>query len=129
MRLAREKCRTRVTRAAESGYPPALVTYALSLRDRGGAEAERARSLLERAAKTGYYPAITELADCLEHGTCGTTDQQAAMSWVRVSRLLKQSNKIPTDDLEHWDSRIRAMLQPTQIADAEITARNLVGGM
>jgi hypothetical protein len=116
-------------RAADGGYPPALVTYALSLADRGGPEAAHARGLLERAAKTGYYPAITELAACLELGTCGSTDRQAAMSWVVVSQLLKQSSKIPNDELEAAGSRIRATLQPKQIADAELIARDLVSSM
>jgi hypothetical protein len=112
-------------RAAASGYPPALHSLASLYMLQGPKEQREARTLLEVAAGKGYYSAISELADCLNEGTCGARDATEALAWTIVSRNLAGRGKTDGNPLHSLERELRRSLSPAQIKEAELRAAQL----
>lgn len=110
-------------KAADAGHPPAVVTFAGTLMNRGGAEAARARTMLEGAAQRGYYPAIAELVRCLDAGECGPPSKVAAYTWVTVSGLMVQQGKIEKSELSEEGKRLRPQLTQVELEQANANAK------
>lgn len=110
-------------KAADAGYPPAMVTFAETLMNKGGADAARARKMLEGAAQRGYYPAIVELVRCLDAGECGTPSRVVAYTWVAVADLLAQQGKIEKSELGEEGKRLRPQLTQVELVQAQANAK------
>lgn len=110
-------------KAADGGHPPAVVTFAESLMNKGGAEAARARTMLEGAAQRGYYPAIAELVRCLDAGECGKPSKVAAYTWVAVADLLAQQGRIEKSELSEEGKRLRPQLTQVELEEAQTNAK------
>jgi TPR repeat protein len=112
-------------KAADGGYPPAIVTLSQTLMSRGGAQAARAKTILEGAAQRGYYPAIVELVHCLEAGECGPPSKVEAYTWIGVADLLAQQGKIAKSQLSEEEKRLRPQLTPPELDRARENAQTI----
>ncbi|RYH21203.1 MAG: hypothetical protein EON54_25755 [Alcaligenaceae bacterium] len=110
-------------KAADAGHPSAVVTFAETLMNQGGAEAARAKSMLEGAAQRGYYPAIAELVRCLDAGECGQPSKVVAYTWVVVADLLAQQGKIEKSELGEEGRRLRPQLSQVELEQAQVNAK------
>jgi TPR repeat protein len=112
-------------KATDAGHPPAVVTFAETLMNKGGAEAGRARSMLEGVAQRGYYPAIAELVRCLDAGECGQPSKVDAYTWVAVADLLAQHGKIEKSELGEEGKRLRPQLTQVELERAQANAKTI----
>lgn len=122
-----EEIRSLLKKASESGYPPAIVTYAVSMMSDDEKSGIQARTILESAAKNGYYPAIVELTLCVSKGKCGPSSPKIAFTWAVVSRLLFDRKMIQENKLKLNEERIREQLSNEEVITAENNAKELTG--
>lgn len=110
-------------KSADAGYPPAVMTLAVSLMSENHEEKAGARKMLEGIAQRGYYPAVVELSRCLSQGLCGDASQRDALMWSVVSRLLTEEKKIEANLLKGDELKLRAGLTDSEINRAQSSAR------
>jgi hypothetical protein len=113
-------------KAAESGYAPAVVTYATSIMDDNEISANQARKMLESVAIKGYYPAIIELTHCISQGDCGPASIKDALSWAIASRLLLERKLIKQNALRQDEESLRRHLSLSDLSVAEEHAQLIV---
>ena len=135
-----------IKKAAKSGYPPAVVTYADRLISQEKPEGLKAKGILEDVAKQGYFPAITLLASCRENGECGLASKEDALKWAAFARLLivqKNSDKkklylydVDNKSLEsdkknasEVEQRLRKELKSSEVDQAYAAAKSLISQM
>lgn len=120
-----KEIRSLLKKASESGYPPAMVTYAVSIMSDNAESSIQARMILESAAKDGHYPAIVELTLCVSKGKCGPSSARTALTWAVVSRLLFDRKLIEQNKLESDEENFREQLSKEEAITAETTAKEL----
>jgi TPR repeat protein len=112
-------------KAANAGYPPAVMTYATHIMSQNAQNGMKARTMLENIASLGYYRAIVELAWCVGKGTCGPASKKDALTWAIVAKLLYEQKRINRNDLEGLEQDIRNELSPQDISLAETNAKSI----
>jgi len=127
-----------ILKAATSGYPPAVVTYANELMSHGNGDGLKAKKMLEDVAKRGYYPAIVEITQCLEQGKCGPSSNKEAFVWTVVARLLIEHKRIDCNkmsdidrkkyliditNMQNIEQHLRKVLERGEVARVEVNAR------
>jgi TPR repeat protein len=112
-------------KAADAGYPPAMVTYAQSLMQKNGVMTATAKTMLEGAGRQGYYPAIVELAQCINAGECDELPKADAYMWIAVANILAQQSKIENIPLNEVEQRLRLQLTASELARALADAKAL----
>lgn len=133
-----------IKRAAESGYPPAVMTYADMIMSRDKQGAIRARRMLEQVAENGYYRAIVALAQCLSEGKCGPASNKDALTWALVFQLAtkqklidrtkltdidKKLLEINIDEMSKLEKRLLGEVAHNEIITSEANARAIVNKM
>lgn len=132
-----------IERAAKSGYPPAIVTYAEEKMEKNKQGGVGVRKMLTDAAKEGYFPAIVVLSECTENGECGRKSNKEALKWAFFARLLldekninkkilylydvdKLSLESAKDRVASVERRTRSVLSSDDINQAERAAKTLI---